>query len=152
MDKEEDKKEEIKKEYVAEKEEKKQEENEEEKEEEDDFEDDLKFQNILKNYFFNEKGELKTYEPSRNELNEIKNYYKILHEKNKEFQDYQENYIIEVDKEISKIKNKNILYQVNLRKQKIQNLIQRFLDEIDQENNRKKNKGRRYYYYNNKKY
>ena len=111
----------------------------------------MKFQNILKNYFFNEKGELKTYGPSGNELNEIKNYYKILHEINKEFQDYQENYIIEVDKEISKIKNKNILYQVNLRKQKIQNLIQRFLDEIDQENNRKKNKGRRYYYYNNKK-
>ena len=147
VDKEKEKKDEIKKENEEEKEEKKME----EKEEEDDFEDDLKFQNILKNYFFNDKGELKTYEPSRNELNEIKNYYKILHEKNKEFQDYQENYIIEVDKEISKIKNKNILYQVNLRKQKIQNLIQRFLDEIDQENNRKKNKGRRYYYYNNKK-
>ena len=147
MDKEKEKKDEIKKENEEEKEEKKLE----EKEEEDDFEDDLKFQNILKNYFFNEKGELKAYEPKKNELNEIKNYYKILHEKNKEFQDYQKNYIIEVDKEISKIKNKNILYQVNLRKQKIQNLIQKFLDEIDQENNRKKNKGRRYYYYNNKK-
>jgi DNA modification methylase len=150
----EEKKEEIKKENIKEKEEKKEEENKEEEngEEDDDFEDDLKFQNILKNYFFNDKEDLKADEPTRNELNEIKNYYKILQEKNKEFQISQESFIIEVDKEISKITNKNILYKVNSRKQKIQRLIENFMNEINQENNRNKNKGRRRRnnYYNKK--
>ena len=155
----EEKKEEIKKENIKEKEEKKEEKKEEENkeeengEEDDDFEDDLKFQNILKNYFFNDKEDLKADEPTRNELNEIKNYYKILQEKNKEFQISQESFIIEVDKEISKITNKNILYKVNSRKQKIQRLIENFMNEINQENNRNnrnKNKRRRNNYYNKK--
>jgi len=155
----EEKKEEIKKENIKENEEKKEEkkegENKEEEngEEDDDFEDDLKFQNILKNYFFNDKEDLKADEPTRNELNEIKNYYKILQEKNKEFQISQESFIIEVDKEISKITNKNILYKVNSRKQKIQRLIENFMNEINQENNRNnrnKNKRRRNNYYNKK--
>ena len=155
----EEKKEEIKKENIKEKEEKKEEKKEEENkeeengEEDDDFEDDLKFQNILKNYFFNDKEDLKADEPTRNELNEIKNYYKILQEKNKEFQISQESFIIEVDKEISKITNKNILYKVKSRKQKIQRLIENFMNEINQENNRNnrnKNKRRRNNYYNKK--
>ena len=117
--------------------------------ENNDYEDDLKFQDILQSYFFNERRNLKTYDPNQNELNQIKEYYKIFYEKNKDFKTFQENFIVEVDKEISKIKFKNHIYPINRRKQRLQNLLTNFLNEIENEKNRKNNKN---YRYNNRYY
>ena len=92
---------------------------------------------------------MKTYDPNQNELNQIKEYYKIFYEKNKDFKTFQENFIVEVDKEISKIKFKNHIYPINRRKQRLQNLLTNFLNEIENEKNRKNNKN---YRYNNRYY
>ena len=108
-------------------------------EEVDNYENNLKIQEILQKYFFNDKNELKYNSPSKNELDEIKDYYKILTEKNLDFANFQENYIFEVNKEISKIKDKSKLKQVALRKEKIQILLKNYFDELDREERRKKN-------------
>ena len=170
-DKKEDKKEEKKKKEEKEKgkneeqkEEKKEEEKkegrkegkneEEEKDDDDNYEDDLKFQNILRNYFFNDKQELKKDIPTRNELNEIKKYYKIYHQNGKDIQQYQDCFILEVNKEISKLKeNSRELNSVNSRKQRLEELLDKFMEEIRKEEEKEKNKNKRKrYHHNNNKY
>ena len=145
----EEKKEEQKEEKKEDKKEGKNEE--EEKDDDDNFEDDLKFQNILRNYFFNDKQELKKDIPTRNELNEIKKYYKIYHQNGKDIQEYQDCFILEVNKEISKLKqNSKELNSVNARKQRLEELLDKFMEEIRKEEEKNKIKRKRYHHNNNK--
>ena len=125
--------------------EKKEEEKKEEKEENEDnneidnYEDDMKIQEILQKYFFNDKNELKCYLPTNRELNEIKNYYKILLEKNLDIENFQEKFIAEVNKEISKINDETKKKKAISRKERIEKLLKDLFVEIEREKKRKKN-------------
>ena len=105
----------------------------------DNYEDDMKIQEILQKYFFNDKNELKCYLPTDIELSGIKNYYKILLEKNLDIRNFQEKFIAEVNKDISKIKNEFKRKKADSRKEKIENLLQDLFNEIEREKKRKKN-------------
>ena len=115
----------------------------------DNYEEDLRFQEILQKYFFNDKNNLKCFPPSENELNNIKNYYKTLLDKNLDFAEYQSNFIIGVNKEIVKLKDQYSLERAISRKEKIENLLDNFFEEIEREKKRKKNnfKYRKNYFY-----
>ena len=122
----------------------------------DDFKEDLELQNIFRKYFFKDKGELRKDPPTLNELNEIKNYYKIYYANG--IQEYQQNFIIEVDKEIAKLSkrnNVNLILKVKERKQKIEELLQTFINETKEEERKKrrnKNFNRGGFYYKGHKY
>ena len=115
----------------------------------DNYEEDLRFQEILQKYFFNDKNNLKCFPPSENELNNIKNYYKTLLDKNLDFKEYQSNFIIGVNKEIVKLKDQYSLERAISRREKIENLLDNFIEEIEREKKRKKNnfKYRKNYFY-----
>ena len=125
-------------------------------EEDDDFKEDLELQNIFRKYFFNDKGELRKDPPTLNELNEIKKYYKIYYANG--IQEYQQNFIIEVDKEIAKLSkrnNANLILKVKERKQKIEELLQTFINETKEEERKKRrnnNFNRGGFYYKGHKY
>ena len=122
----------------------------------DDFKEDLELQNIFRKYFFKDKGELRKDPPTLNELNEIKKYYKIYYANG--IQEYQQNFIIEVDKEIvklSKRNNANLILKVKERKQKIEELLQTFINETKEEERKKRrnnNFNRGGFYYKGQKY
>ena len=122
----------------------------------DDFKEDLELQNIFRKYFFKDKGELRKDPPTLNELNEIKKYYKIYYANG--IQEYQQNFIIEVDKEIAKLSkrnNANLILKVKERKQKIEELLQTFINETKEEERKKRrnnNFNRGGFYYKGQKY
>ena len=89
-------------------------------------------------------------------MNEIKNYYKIYYVNG--IQEYQQNFIIEVDKEIAKLSkrnNANLILKVKERKQKIEELLQTFIKETKEEERKKRrnnNFNRGGFYYKGQKY
>ena len=128
-----------------EKEEKKEEEkenNEEEKDKED-IEEVFKFQSVLQNYFFNENETLKRFYPNKDELDEINTYYKSIYGKI-DIQSYQESFFENLNNEISKMKDRYLLYKVTEkggRIDKLRYLLENFLDEekYGKFNNKKRN-------------
>ena len=130
-----------------EKEEKKEEEkenNEEEKDKED-IEEVFKFQNVLQNYFFNENQTLKRFFPNEEELDEIYTYYKSIYGKI-DIQNYQESFLENLNNEISKMKDRYLLYKVigkNGRIEQLRFLLEDFLEE--KKNRNFNNKKRKYY-------
>ena len=142
----------VENEEEEEKEEKKEKEEEKEEEEnEDDVEEVLKFQNILQNYFLNENQELKKYYPNQDELDEIKNYYQTIYGKI-DIKNYQESFIENINDLISNQTNKALLYKVNGRNGRIdqlRNLLKKFIDEKTfgkYKNNIKRFHNNHYYY------
>ena len=138
-----------KKEEEKENKEEEKENNEEEKEKED-IEEVFKFQSVLQNYFFNENEKLKRFYPNKEELDEINTYYKSIYGKI-DIQSYQESFLENLNNEISKIKDRQLLFKVNGRGgriDKLRYLLENFLDE---EKYGKFNNKKRYHFKNYRK-
>ena len=125
-------------------------ENNEEEKDKEDIEEVFKFQNVLQNYFFNENQTLKRFFPNEEELDEIYTYYKSIYGKI-DIQSYQESFIENLNNEISKMKDKFLLYKVTGKIGRIEKL--RFLleDFLEEKKNRNFNNKKRKYYKNYRK-
>ena len=118
-------------------------ENNEEEKDKEDIEEVLKFQSVLQNYFFNENETLKRFYPNKDELDEINTYYKIIYGKI-DIQSYQESFLENLNNEISKMKDRYLLYKVTEkggRIDKLRYLLKKFLDgeKYGKFNNKKRN-------------
>ena len=93
---------------------------------------------------------MKRFYPNEEELDEIYTYYKSIYGKI-DIQNYQESFLENLNNEISKIKNKQILYKVIGKKGRIEQL--RFLleDFLEEKKNRNFNNKKRKYYKNYRK-
>ena len=118
-------------------------ENNEEEKDKEDIEEVFKFQSVLQNYFFNENETLKRFYPNKNELDEINTYYKSIYGKI-DIQSYQESFLENLNNEISKMKDRYLLYKVTEkggRIDKLRYLLNKFLDgeKYGKFNNKKRN-------------
>ena len=118
-------------------------ENNEEEKDKEDIEEVLKFQSVLQNYFFNENETLKRFYPNKDELDEINTYYKSIYGKI-DIQSYQESFFENLNNEISKMKDRYLLYKVTEkggRIDKLRYLLNKFLDgeKYGKFNNKKRN-------------
>ena len=118
-------------------------ENNEEEKDKEDIEEVFKFQSVLQNYFFNENETLKRFYPNKNELDEINTYYKSIYGKI-DIQSYQESFLENLNNEISKMKDRYLLYKVTEkdgRIDKLRYLLKKFLDgeKYGKFNNKKRN-------------
>ena len=105
-------------------------ENNEEEKDKEDIEEVFKFQSVLQNYFFNENETLKRFYPNKDELDEINTYYKSIYGKI-DIQSYQESFLENLNNEISKMKDRYLLYKVTEkggRIDKLRYLLKKFLD------------------------
>ena len=111
----------------------------EEIEQSEDMEEDIELTNKLKQFFYNENGELNQAEVNSKELEEIEVYYKSLLDKNKNIEDieeYQNNYIeFAINPQYKLIVRKLIKQAVKGRIDKIKNI----LDKL------KKKKGKKFH-------
>jgi len=118
-------------------------ENNEEEKDKEDIEEVFKFQSVLQNYFFNENETLKRFYPNKDELDEINTYYKSIYGKI-DIQSYQESFLENLNNEISKMKDRYLLYKVTEkdgRIDKLRYLLKKFLDgeKYGKFNNKKRN-------------
>ena len=95
-------------------------------EEEDDYKEEMEFNEILKYYFYNKEGKIKFDIPTDNELIPVKNFYKSLFEKGRDFsyirqcQNKYIEYVLDPQIRSLTLKNKNI---INNRLDKIRNIL-----------------------------
>ena len=91
------------------------------------LEEDIELTNRLKQFFYNENGELNKAEVSFNELEEMELFYKSLLEKNKNIEDieeYQNNYIeLAINPQLKLLKRDRIKQAVKGRKEKLKNRL-----------------------------